>query len=336
MRALITGGLGFAGAHLAKHLVDCRDDVAVTYLSEKDTELFKSGLIKSDSISKLEQARRQMIPRQVQQVGLDVTNRGHFDQVLSLMKPDVVYHLAGVAFVPNGDRDFELVFRINAFGVKNLLDSVKTSCPDCRVLVVSSGEVYGMPRVSSQGFLEVSELRPTSIYGASKVSAEMFVHKAVARDGIQAVVVRPFAHVGPFQEDTFSLSSFAKQIALIKLGRREPILEVGNLDVKRDFSDVSDIVRGYRESAINGRVGEVYNLCSGNSYLLKELVDSLIKISGVEVEIKVSEDRLRPIDIPEYFGNPQKAFKDFGWKSRVETESMLTGLFSYWLEFLSN
>lgn len=330
MRALITGGLGFAGTHLAKHLVDCRDDVAVTYLSDKDTTL-----IKSDSIAKLEQARKQLVPRQVQHVALDVTNRGHLDQVLSLMKPDIIYHLAGVAFVPNGDKDAELVFKINAFGVKNLLDSVRECCPEARVLVVSSGEVYGMPRVSSQAFTELSELRPTSIYGASKASAEMFVHKAVARDGVQAVIVRPFAHVGPFQEDTFSLSSFAKQAALIKLGRKEAVLEVGNIEVKRDFSDVSDIVRGYRECAINGRVGEVYNLCSGNSYLLKDLIDALIALSGVEIEVKVAEERLRSLDIPEYFGSAQKAQKDFGWKPRVEHDAMLAGLFSYWLEFLS-
>ena len=330
MRALITGGLGFAGTHLSRHLAECRDDVAVTYMPEKN-----SSTPKSDLLRKLEQARKDVIPKQAQHVALDITNREHLDQILTLMKPDVIYHMAGISYVPDGESDPDLVFKVNTFGTRNLFDSVKKCCPGARVLFVSTGEVYGMPRVGTQAFLETSELRPVSNYAASKAAAEMIAHKYVNRDGLQIIIARPFAHVGPYQEDTFSLSSFAKQVALVKLGRKEPILEVGNIEVKRDFSDVSDIVRGYRESAINGRVGEVYNLCSGSSVMLKDLIDSLIKIAGVEIEVKVAEDRVRAVDIPEYFGSYQKAQKDLGWKPRVETESTLAGLFAYWMEFLN-
>lgn len=334
MRVLITGGLGFAGSHLARHLVDCRDDVAVTYLPDKNVDQ-NSNLIKSDFSRQLETERKNNLPKQVQQVALDVTNSEHLEQILSLMKPDVIYHLAGISYVPSGDQNSDLVYRVNTNGTKLLLDSVKKCCPASRVLLVSSAQVYGSPRVSSQPFIETSELRPMSAYGVSKASAEMLCHKAVLSDGLQVVIVRPFTHVGPYQEDTFSLSSFAKQVALVKLGRKEPILEVGNIEVKRDFSDVSDIVRGYRECVLNGRVGEAYNLCSGNSYLLKDLIEQLIKISGVTIEVKVDEDRLRTTDIPELFGSYQKALKEFGWRPRVEAEAFLGGLFTYWLEFLN-
>ena len=331
MRALITGGLGFVGTHLSRHLVECRDDVAISYLPDKS----ENAESKSEEVKLLEKSRREILPRQAQQVALDVTNRQHLDQLLSLMKPDVIYHLAALSFVPGAEENAELVYKVNTFGTMNLLDSVKLNCPEARVLLISSSEVYGVPRVGALPFSEVSELRPYSTYGASKAAAEMIAHKYVARDGLQIVLCRPFAHIGPYQEDKFSLSSFAKQIALIKLGKKEPILEVGNLDVKRDFSDVSDIVRGYRECALNGRVGEIYNLCSGSALLLSDLVNSMIQIAGVPIEIKVVPQRVRPVDMPEYYGSFQKAQKELGWKPRVEIEALLGVLLTYWLETLN-
>jgi len=331
MRALITGGLGFVGAHLSRHLVDCRDDVAVSYLPDK-ADVTNS---KTPELKKLEEQRKQFMPRQVQQVALDVTNREHLEQILTLMKPDVIYHLAALSFVPTSEDNSEVVYQVNTFGTLNLLESVKKCSPTSRVLVISSSEVYGVPRLASLPFSESSELRPFSTYGASKAASEMICHKFVARDNLQVVICRPFAHVGPLQEDRYSLSSFAKQIALIKLGKKPAVLEVGNLDVKRDFSDVSDIVRGYRECALNGRVGEIYNLCSGNPLLLSDLVNSLIKLAGVEIEIKVDESRLRSVDMPEHYGSNQKAAKEFGWKPRVEVEAFLGGLLTYWLETLN-
>jgi len=328
MRVLVTGGVGFVGTHLSKHLVDCRDDVALTYLPRKNSDIPIN--------SELEESRKVIVPRSVQHFALDVRNSSEVNQVLALLQPDIIYHLAAISFVPDGEGNVSEVFNVNTMGTLNLLEGVKKSCPEAKVLIVSSSEVYGIPRPGSLPLTEQSELRPISAYGASKASAEHLAHKFSANDGLHVITIRPFPHVGPFQEDRFALSSFARQIAEIKLGKKKPILEVGNLDVKRDFSDVSDIVRGYREAIFNGRNSEVYNLCSGQSYLLSDIVQTMIKLSGVDVEIKVDEGRVRSVDIPEHVGSYQKANKDFGWRPRVEMDAMLGSLLAYWLEVLSD
>jgi GDP-4-dehydro-6-deoxy-D-mannose reductase len=328
MRVLVTGGSGFAGTHLAKHLVECRDDVALTYLSEKDAP-------RSPELAMLEEVRKKAVPRSVQHIALNVCNPQEVRQVISLMQPDVIYHLAAISFVPSGEDAIRDVFQVNTMGTLALLEAVKECCPLARVLLVSSSEVYGIPRPGALPLIESAEMRPVSTYGVSKSAAEQLGYKFSVRDGLHVISVRPFPHIGPYQEDRFALSSFARQIAEIKLGKREAVIEVGNIEVKRDFSDVSDIVRGYREAALNGRNGEVYNLCSGNAYVLSDLIGMLLSIAGVEAEIKVDEKRVRATDIQEHLGSYAKAGKDFGWKPRVEVEAMLGSLFAYWLEVLS-
>ncbi len=321
MRALITGGVGFVGTHLSRHLVDCRDSVAVSYLpSQKGT----------DQLSQ----RLSIMPKLVQSVALDVCDPSDLGQILSLMQPEVVYHLAALSFVPQGEGAQDEVIRVNATGTRNVIEAMKEHCPKSRLLLVSSSQVYGVPRVSSQAILETAEMRPNNFYGISKALAEHYLVKSVLDGDLDGVIARPFPHIGPYQEDRFSLASFSKQITEIKLGRREPVLEVGDLSVKRDFCDVSDVVRGYRDMALNGKPAEAYNLCSGVSYELAEFVSMMIKLAGVEIEIKQDPARLRPNDIQEHLGSYQKAQKDFGWKPRVEVEAMLSSMLSYWEEAL--
>ena len=146
--------------------------------------------------------------------------------------------------------------------------------------------------------------------------------------------VRPFPHLGPGQDELFAISSFAKQIANIKLGRAEPKIMVGNLEAKRDYSDVSDIVRGYREALVNGTRSEVYNLCSGTSIEIGELLQRLLKVAEVDAEVVVDPDRLRPVDIPDMYGDYTRAHQHFGWKPRIDLEGTLHSVFAYWLEEL--
>jgi GDP-4-dehydro-6-deoxy-D-mannose reductase len=328
MRVLVTGGTGFVGTHLAKHLVECRDDVALTYLPSKVAS-------RSKDLELLEEVRKSIVPKSVQHVALDITNLSELKQIVTLMQPDVIYHLAAISFVPSGEDETREVIAVNTLGTLNLLEAVKECCPSAKILLVSSSEVYGIPRPGALPLTEQSELRPISAYGVSKSAAEQMGYKFSVRNGMHVISVRAFPHVGPYQEDRYALSSFARQVAEIKLGKRPPFLEVGNIEVKRDFSDVSDIVRGYREAVLNGRNGEVYNLCSGQSYVLSDLIQMLFTIAGVEAEIRIDPARVRSTDIPEHVGSYQKASKDFGWKPRVETEAMLGSLFAYWLEALS-
>ncbi|MCB0322966.1 MAG: GDP-mannose 4,6-dehydratase [Bdellovibrionales bacterium] len=320
MRALITGGHGFVGRHLAHHLVRCGDDVAVTYLPTREPGADPEHLA---------------LPNPVQSLALDVTDTEAVNKVLSLLKPDALYHLAAVAFVPDGESDPRRVFDINTFGTENLLAGVLKHSPETRVLYVSSSEVYGHPRLGTLPLTEAAELRPTSVYGVTKACADLTVFKYCHRDGVHSVRIRPFSHIGPGQSDRFAISSFAKQVAAVKLGKQEPVIKVGNLDVKRDYSDVSDIVRGYREALLNGKAGEVYNLCSGQSVLLSDILQKLISLADVEVEVVQDPTRVRTVDCADIYGSYDKASKDFGWKPRVEQEAMLDSLLAYWLDFLS-
>ncbi|MCC6932168.1 MAG: GDP-mannose 4,6-dehydratase [Deltaproteobacteria bacterium] len=324
MRALITGGYGFVGKHLANHLVSCGDDVAVTYLPGVE--------VPQDRDSEEKGIR---LPAVVQSFALDVAQKDAVEQLIALTKPDVVYHLAAISFVPQGENDSSKIYQANLMGTVHCLDAIAKKSPSTRFLLVSSAEVYGDPLGGSLPLNEQMPLRPISTYGVTKAAAELAAYKAAIREGVYTVRVRPFPHIGPGQSDSFAISSFAKQVAEIALGKKEPKVLVGNLEVKRDYSDVSDIVRGYREAALNGKRGDVYNLCSGKSLTIGSMLQELIKISGKEIEVQPDPARMRAIDIPDSYGSYDKAHKDFGWKPRIDLLGTMHSNLAYWVEMLS-
>jgi GDP-4-dehydro-6-deoxy-D-mannose reductase len=315
MRALITGGFGFAGLHLAQYLASCGDDVALTYLPSTKTEINKA-----------------VLPRTAQSIALDVTDKKAVGGFIQLAQPETIYHLAAKTFVPDAENDIDSYLETNLRGTLNLLEGIVAHSPTTKFLYVSSAEVYGDPWPGSLPYTETSNLRPANNYGVTKVAADAATFKFAHYNGVQAVRVRPFPHIGPGQNEKFAISSFAKQVAEIKLGKREPIIKVGNLEAKRDYSDVSDIVRGYRDALLNGKRGEAYNLCSGQSVMVGDLLKKLIAIAEIEAEIVVDPERYRPVDIPELYGSSQKALKDFGWKPRINLDGTLSSLFAYWME----
>lgn len=319
MKALVTGGFGFAGRHLATHLVQCGDDVALTYLPK---------------VENIEQEIGVSVPKVVQSIALDVTDKKAVDNVVSLMRPDVIYHLAAVTYVPEAQDDPKRTFDINLGGTENIIDAVAKHSPETRILFIGSSHSYGEPRPGSLPQTELSELRPSNVYSLSKTYADLACYCASVSRAVDVVRIRPFQHTGPGQSERFALSSFAKQVAEIKLGLREQEVLVGNLEVKRDYSDVSDIVRGYREAALNGKTNEVYNLCSGESVALESLLKLLIERSGEEIEIKVDPSRVREGDVPDVYGSYARANKDFGWSPRVTREATMDTLLAYWIEKL--
>lgn len=318
MRALITGGHGFVGRHLAQHLLSCGDDVALTYFPGEE-----------------EAPNAVAIPTATQSLALDVTKAEMVNEVVSLLQPDVVYHLAAISFVPKVEDDFAQVYKVNTLGTMNVIEGVRKHSKNSRVLFVSSAEVYGDPRPGSLPLTELAELRPMTAYGVSKASADLAAFRYSYRDNIHIIRVRPFPHLGPGQSESFAISGFAKQVVSAKLGLSEAVVRVGNLEARRDYSDVSDIVRGYREAVLNGKPGEAYNLCSGESVGVGELLEMLIKLSGVDVEIVVDPDRYRSIDVADVYGSYTRANRDFGWKPRVEREAMLDSLLAHWTDFLT-
>ncbi len=334
MRALVTGGMGFVGRHLARYLVSCGDTVALTYLPPNSPSLVppSSVLGSVEGAPPVIEESSVELPRTVQSFALDVTDRAAVSQLISILKPDVIYHLAAFTFVPDGEKKSELVFAVNTFGTQAILDALVEHSPDTRFLYVSSAEIYGDPRPGTMPLTELAELRPVNIYGVAKAAADLMTYKYHVRNGLHTVRVRPFPHLGPGQSSAFAISGFAKQVAEIKLGKRAPIILVGNLEAKRDYSDVLDIVRGYREALLNGKPGDVYNFASGEGIGVGEMLQKLITRAGIQAEIQVDPARIRPVDVAELTGSSAKAQRDFGWKPKVDREASLDALLAYWLE----
>ena len=327
MRALITGGYGFVGRHLAKHLEQCGDDIAVTYRPDQAN-------VEEDPYAKILDSYLPL-PKASQSLALDIRDKKAVEEVVSLLRPDVIYHLAAITFVPEAENDPNLVSDVNFSGTKHLFDAIRSFSPQTQMLCVSSAEVYGIPRPGSLPLTEKSELRPISEYGVTKAMADISAFKYSYRDNVKIIRVRSFPHVGPGQSDRFALSSFAKQVALAKLGKAAPEINVGNLEVKRDYTDVGDVVRAYREAILNGKQGEVYNICSGKSIAIGDMLNLIIARAQVDVEIKQDPSRIRVVDIPDSYGSYDKAQRDFGWAPRVEQEAMIDGLLTYWLDVLA-
>lgn len=356
MKALITGGSGFAGHHLARHLVECGDDVIVTTFVAPQGPSAQSGAsaakgaklgvmpgVRRTAKQKIDtfeltppEHRTYSMPPAVQALLLDITDKAAVEQIIKVLRPDAIYHLAALTFVPEAEQNQEKVYQVNLQGSINVMEAVAKHCPQTRILYVSSSEVYGDPRPGSLPLLESSEMRPVSAYGAAKAAADLSAFRFAYKERLHVVRVRPFPHTGPGQSSRFAISSFARQLAEIKLGSKAPEIKVGNLEAKRDYSDVLDIVRGYREALENGKRGESYNLCSGSSLEIKEMLDRLISIAEIKVDVKVDASRLRPVEIPDYYGSYAKAQRDFGWKPRIDFDGTLHSIFAYWVEVLES
>ncbi len=202
------------------------------------------------------------------------------------------------------------------------------SCP--RVLVVGSADEYGDVHPDELPITEKHCLRPNNPYAVSKVTQDMLGYQYFASHKLPVVRVRPFNHIGPGQSPAFVASAFAKQIAEIEAGLREPIVRVGNLGARRDFSDVRDIVRGYYLALTQGEPGEVYNLGTERSYAISDLLDRLIQLCRVPVTVRVDPSRLRPADVPDVVADCSRFRAQTGWQAEIPFEQSLVDILDYW------
>jgi GDP-4-dehydro-6-deoxy-D-mannose reductase len=213
---------------------------------------------------------------------------------------------------------------VNALGTHHVLDAVRRAALTCPVLVTGSALVY---RPSAVALSEDSEIGPSDAYGISKLAQEML---ALRTYWCPVLVTRSFNHAGPRQSDAFVTSGFARQIAEIEQGRTAPVLRVGNLESRRDLTDVRDTVRAYRLIAQHGTPGRPYNVCAGRAYRVADLLDLLVGMSRVRVRIEVDPARLRPSDVPVVLGNPARLEHETGWRPEISIEQTLGDLLDYW------
>lgn len=312
MRALVTGATGFAGRYLVKLLLEHGYDVCGTY------HHVPLGYKNWDGVY-LEE--------------LDITDKKIVRRVVEKFLPDEIYHLAAVA-VTSGIAK-EAYYTINFFGACNILDIAHDVVPNSRVLVVSSANAYGRVPEDCQPIREGRELWPVNHYAVAKAAADMAAC-AYAAEGLHVIRARPFNHTGPGQNDSFVCSRLARLVAEVSLGKRKPVIEVGNVEAARDFTDVRDVVGAYWLLLQKGRSGEAYNVCSQKLYSVKEIINILVEYAGLDVQLKTDPELLRRSDIPVLLGCREKIYNDTGWEPKILFEDTLRDLFNYWKQTISN
>lgn len=309
MRVLITGAGGFAGRHLTRHLLEAGDQPILTdhipgeYLGDE-----QSGSTNTAPFVRLPIRE------------LDICDAAACAALIAQEKPRVVYHLAGISFAPAADAQFANALNVNVAGVDNLCRALLNHTPESTFLLVSSSEVYGLSG-ELLPITEESNVAPANSYGLTKHFAEQVVERYRRRSNLKGVIVRAFNHIGPGQRVDFVVPSFAWQIAQIVRGERSPIISVGNLEARRDFTDVRDIVRGYRLAAQFG--AGVFNLCSGRAVSIQFILDTLIAMAGREISISQDPARMRAAEIPEIYGSNQLAARQLGWQPEISIEQSL-------------
>ncbi len=306
MRAFITGATGFVGFHLTKHLLECGDTVLGTTL-DSPSQISDCQLIK-----------------------LDILDASSVGTVISSFKPDVIYHLAGQAFVPDAENDFLQTLKINVAGTSVIARTAHLVNSGIRLVFVSSAEVYGKIIPEELPISETCSIKPQNNYSLSKAMAELVVERYARQGQMCSVIARSFNHIGPGQSSKFVAASFAQQLALIAKGMTEAKIRVGNLEARRDFTDVRDIVRAYRLCGEKG--SGIYNFGSGRAIKIRELLDTLIEVSGVRVTIEQDPSRMRASEVPEVYADISKARTELSWEPKVDLRTTLKDVFNYWIE----
>ena len=245
---------------------------------------------------------------------------------LRAARPDAVVHLAALSSVAASWEDVADVWHVNVVGTVNVLEAVRAEQPGARALVVSTGEVYG--RADAIPTPEDSPVAPLSPYAASKAAAEVACARAARADGLDIVVARSFAHIGPGQADSFAIGSWTRQIAALK-AEGGGVLRVGELSVRRDLTDVRDVCRAYRLLLDRDVPSGTYNVASGRAVELRAVVDTLISLAGCAIEVEVDPARLRPADIPVLAGDPARLVAASGWSPAVPLEQTLADALEY-------
>jgi len=305
-RVLVTGATGFVGRHLVRLLRERGDLVAGTCFPDHP------GCDDRDLVR------------------LDLRSEDGLETVVDQAAPERVFHLAAVSNVRQSwDRRRETI-ETNLLGTSNLLEAVRKRAPGARVLFLSSSDVYGVLAARETPFTEEDPCIVVNPYSFTKVAGELLVRFYVEVEKLDVVIARAFPHTGPGQAADFVFSDWASQVARVERGEAPSLLEVGNLDIRRDYSDVRDIVRAYALLMDKGRRGEVYNVCSGRAVSLREGLEALLSLSSRPIEVRQDAARLRKTDIPTLAGDGAKLRRETGWAPEIPFARTLADLLEFW------
>lgn len=310
MRVFLTGVTGFAGSYLIGNLLAENHDVTCLVRSSSNTDTLPNHPF-------------------CRAYNGDLLDQENLNRAIEQSRPDIIYHLAGMAATVGSWNYPSTTLAVNTIGTANILEAALTY-GKCRVVVVTSGDIYGIITADDLPITEDTLTRPRHPYGVSKWAASELVRVYWERYQLPAIEARPFNHIGPRQRLGFVVPDFASQLAKIKLGLKEAEMSVGNLSARRDFTDVRDVVRAYKCIGESGEPGQRYLICSGKAISIQYILDSLIEISGVDVKITQDPTRMRPSDTPVVYGSYKRLHQDTGWEPKVPLEESLVRIFDYW------
>lgn len=308
-RILITGYTGFVGSYLVEQCRQRYPRAALFGLAER-------------------------APRQAQDAVhpllADMASREEVQRAVAQARPDVIFHLAAQSSVAFSWQDPLETLKVNTGGAVHLLEALRSEQLAPRVVLVGSGEQYGMIRPEDNPIREECPFRPANPYAVSKAAQDLYGYQYFAAYGLPVMRARPFNHFGPRQSPTFVIASFAQQIARIEAGQAEPVLRVGNLAAKRDFLPVEDVVEAYLALAERGQPGEAYNIGSGQSRSIQSILDLLLSFTDTAVSVYTDPARVRPVDIPLLEADTSRLRAQTGWEPGGQFEAALQRTMEYW------
>lgn len=314
MKILITGITGFAGSHLADYILN----------TGKDVKLYGTSRWRSNKEHIEHLAGRMML------FECDLKDSSSVKNVIDSVRPDWIFHLAAQSFVSASWNHASETIKTNIIGNLNLLEAVRYAGISPRIQIACSSEEYGMVNPDELPLSERNELRPLSPYAVSKVGQDLLSYQYFKSYGIDVVRTRAFNHTGPRRGQVFVTSDFAKQIAEIESGKQEPVIFTGNLDARRDFTDVRDMVKAYWLSLEKCEPGEVYNICSGIDCSMTNLLEMLLSETDVKVKIQKVQEKMRPSDVLVLRGDNSKFCSATGWKPEIPFKKTLCDILEYW------
>ena len=318
MKALITGIAGFVGPYLAEVLLKNNIEVFGTYLTQSELENFDNTL----PVSELFQC--------------DLVDEKDAAKIFENQSFDYVFHLAAQSSVPQSFKFPKLTYNVNIIGTVNLLEQLSRKKEIKKIVFTSSSDVYGKVDKKYIPVNESAPLVPLNPYSISKISAEMTCRYFTDAYQLPIVVARAFNHSGPKQTPQFVIADFAKQIAKIELDLKEPIIKVGNLNAKRDFLDVRDVVRAYYLLALKGQPGEIYNVSSNEARSIQSILDKLVDLSSMKIKIKIDKNKIRPTELPVLAGDNSKLQNTTSWQQEIPFKKTLQDGLDHWRSVLKN
>ena len=313
-KVLITGITGFVGSHLAELLLDQKYTVFGSVRPRSKTE----------NIDHLRS--------KVKLFDVDILDSHNLYDLVEDTRPDYIFHLAAQSFVLTSWSSPANTLQTNLIGTVHLFEAVRKLKLDPVIQIACSSEEYGLVKENELPVKETNPLRPLSSYAVSKVAMDMLGYQYFKSYGLKIVRTRGFNHTGPRRGEVFAESTFAKQIAEAEKGLRKPVIEVGNLAARRDYTDVRDMVRAYLLTVQKGEPGEVYNICSEKTWRIKKVLEILLSFSKTKMTVKKDPARMRPSDVLVLLGDCSKFKKQTGWQPKIPFEKTLEDLLNYWRE----